>query len=242
MNTINKRFWEIDFLRGLAIISMIIFHIIYDLNYFNIFKIDIDNQFWTIFRVSIFGLFFLLVGVSLSLSYSKNTKFLKYLKRGLKIFFWGMIITLVTVIFMQKGYVLFGVLHFIGFSIILAYPFLRFSYLNLVFAIPIIAVGLYLFDLSFDFQWLLWLGFRPQYFQTVDYFPLLPYFGIILIGIFLGKKLYPNYERRLKLKDSSNKKPVKFFEFLGKKSLIIYLIHRPVIIGIILVVSFLKLF
>jgi uncharacterized membrane protein len=192
--------------------------------------------------VSIFGLFFLLVGISLSLSYSKNTKFLKYLKRGLKIFFWGMIITLTTVIFMQKGYVLFGALHFIGFSIILAYPFLRFSYLNLVFAIPIIAVGLYLFDLSFDFQWLLWLGFRPQYFQTVDYFPILPYFGIILIGIFLGKILYSNTVRTFKLKDSPSNPFVKFIGFLGKKSLLIYLFHQPVIIGIILVVSFLKLF
>ncbi|MFC1599711.1 heparan-alpha-glucosaminide N-acetyltransferase [Patescibacteria group bacterium] len=233
----NKRFWEIDFLRGLAIIAMIIFHVVFDLDYFSILKIDTNNLFWTIFRVSIFSLFFLLVGVSLSLSHSKNKKFLDYLKRGLKIFFWGMMITLTTVIFMQQGYVLFGVLHFIGFSIILAYPFLKFSYLNLIFAVPIILVGLYLFNFYFDFQWLLWLGLKPHHFQTVDYFPLLPYFGIILIGIFLGKKLYSNHNRMFKLKDSPKQPIMKFFEFLGKKSLFIYLLHQPIIIAVLLLIK-----
>ena len=235
MKALTKRFWEIDFLRGIAIISMIIFHIAFDLNYFRVFNFDIGNIYWTIFRKSIFVLFFLLVGISLSLSHSKNKQFLDYLKRGLKIFFWGLIITLVTVIFMQQGYVLFGVLHFIGLSIILVYPFLKFSYLNLIFEVPIISIGLYLFNFSFDFQWLLWLGFRPNHFQTVDYFPLLPYFGIILIGIFLGKKLYPNALRAFKLKDSPRQPIMRFVEFLGKKSLLIYLIHQPVIIGLIVI-------
>lgn len=238
MKTLNKRFWEVDFLRGIAIISMIIFHIAFDLNFLSISNIDIDNQFWTIFKISIFSLFFLLVGISLSLSYSRNNKkFQEYFKRGVKIFFWGMIITLATVIFMRNGYVLFGVLHFIGLSIILAYPFLKFSYLNLFFALIIMIAGLYLFNLSFDFQWLFWLGLRPHYFYTVDYFPVLPHFGTILIGIFLGKKLYPNYSRKVKLRDLSNKRMVKFIEYLGKKSLFIYLVHQPVIIAVLLLIK-----
>lgn len=231
----NKRFWEIDFLRGIAIILMICFHIAYDLEYFELLKLNIDSTPWTIFRISIFSLFFLLVGISLSISKERGKQFKDYFKRGLKVFFWGMIITLISYIFMRQGFVLFGVLHFIGLSIILAYPFLRFTYLNLLFAAPVIILGLYLFSTSFDFQWLLWIGLKPNGFYTVDYFPLLPYFGIILIGIFLGKKLYPNGTRAFKLKDSPSSVFVKFVDYLGKKSLLIYLIHQPVIIGVLLI-------
>ncbi len=239
MQTINKRFWEIDFLRGIAIILMICFHIAYDLKYFELLNFDINSTPWTIFRISIFSLFFLLVGISLSIGKERGKQFKNYFKRGLKVFFWGMIITLVSYIFMRQGFVFFGVLHFIGLSIILAYPFLRFTYLNLLFAVPIIVLGFYLFSISFDFQWLLWIGLKPNGFYTVDYFPLLPYFSIILIGIFLGKKLYPNTMRAFKLKDSPTSVFVKFIDFLGKKSLVIYLIHQPVIIGVLLGVKYL---
>jgi len=225
----NQRFWEIDFLRGIAIILMIIFHIAFDLEFFDIVNLNIDSLPWTIFRISIFSLFFLLVGISLNIGKSRGKHFKSYLTRGLKVFFWGLIITLVTYIFMKEGFVRFGVLHFIGLSIILSYPFLKLKYLNLLIAVPIAAVGLYLYSISFNFSWLLWMGLKPMGFYTVDYFPLLPYFGIILVGIFLGGILYPNGVRVFKLKES----PVKFIDYLGKKSLIIYLIHQPVIIGIL---------
>lgn len=235
----NKRFWEIDFLRGIAIILMICFHIAYDLKYFELLNFNIDSTTWTIFRISIFSLFFVLVGISLSISKSRGKQFKDFFIRGLKVFFWGLIITLVTYIFMRQGFVSFGVLHFIGLSIILAYPFLKFSYLNLLLAVPIIVFGLYLFSVSFNFEWLLWIGLKPSGFYTVDYFPLLPYFGIILIGIFLGKKLYPNAMRAFKQKESPSSAFVKFIDFLGKKSLLIYLLHQPVIIGILLGVKYL---
>lgn len=240
MQTINKRFWEIDFLRGIAIILMIIFHIAFDLEYFGLLNFNIESMPWTIFRISIFSLFFLLVGISLSISRLRGKQFKSYFARGLKVFFWGLIITLVTFIFMKQGFVLFGVLHFIGFSIILSYPFLKLKYLNLLLAVPIIVLGLYLFSISFNFSWLLWIGLKPHGFYTIDYFPLLPYFGIILIGIFLGGILYPKAMRAFKLKDSPKSTSVKFIDYLGKKSLLIYVIHQPVIIGIIIGLTFLR--
>jgi uncharacterized membrane protein len=146
-----------------------------------------------------------------------------------------MTITLFTYLFIKEAYVRFGVLHFIGISIIFAYPFLKFKLLNLGFALVVFLIGFYLSGLSFDFGWLLWFGFKPYGFYTVDYFPLFPYFGMILLGIFSGKILYKNGKRNFKIKNFSKYKPIRLIDLIGEKSLLIYLIHQPLILGILLI-------
>jgi len=136
MNTnLNKRFWEIDSLRCVAIVMMVTFHFIFDIYYFGIYSLDVHSGFlWWFARLTAF-IFIFLVGVSLSLSYSRTilkinyggqkNLFYKYLKRGLKIFGYGLIITAVTGIFIREGFIIFGILQLIGISIILEYPFLK---------------------------------------------------------------------------------------------------------------------
>lgn len=237
---IDKRFWEIDLLRGIAIIMMIIFHILYDLNYFDICKIDLNADFFLIFFYPFGAVFLLLVGISLTLSYSraqntltKKRLSLKFLMRGLKIFGYGLLITLATWLYLQEGFIIFGVLHCIGLSIILSYPFLRFRVTNLVLGLVFICTGLILKMLTFDFSWFVWLGFKPIQFYTVDYYPLLPWFGVVLIGIFLGNSLYQNNKRTFNLNDYSHLIFVRFFCFLGRHSLIIYLLHQPILVCLV---------
>ena len=234
------RFWEIDFLRGVAIIAMIVFHIFYDLNYFNIYNINLQSALILLVMYSIGAIFLSLVGVSLFLSYSRlrdnvseKQLQLKFVVRGLKIFGLGLVITLVTRIYLHDGFVIFGVLHCIGLSIILTYPFLQFKIKNLIIGILLVSVGIYLKTLTFDFGWLLWLGVRPSQFYTVDYFPILPWFGVVLIGVFIGSSLYPDYKRRFDLKDVSRFRFIRFFCFLGRHSLIIYCLHQPIIIAVL---------
>jgi uncharacterized membrane protein len=231
------RFWEIDLLRGIAVILMITFHVFFDLDYFNIFNINFRLIPIILLRYSIGITFLTLVGISLYLSYSKSLKVyskkqikLKFLLRGLKIFGLALIITFITWIYPHEGFIIFGVLHCIGLSIILSYPFLRFRILIFPIGILIIFLGIYLKTFSFDFNWLLWLGFTPFKFYTVDYFPLLPWFGVILIGMFIGNTLYKDYKRKFNLKDYSRLKSVRFFCYLGKHSLLIYFLHQPIII------------
>ena len=234
----KKRFWEIDFLRGIAIIMMIVFHLLYDLTYFGGCDLNLHSGFWLYFACATATIFIFLVGVSLTISFSISEKienlrqklYLKYLKRGLRIFSWGLIITLMTWIFLRDGFVLFGILHLIGISIILAYPFLKLHYWNLLLGIAVIALGIYLKNFTFNFPWLLWLGFMPDYFYTVDFFPIFPWFGVVLIGIFFGNLLYPDCTRKFKLYDLSNFKFTRLFCLLGRNSLLIYLIHQPILI------------
>lgn len=205
---------------------MVIFHIFFDLQYFGLIEINVNDLFWAIFRMSIFSLFFLLVGISLTLSYSKKRKFRYFLFRGIKIFLWGLMITIATLLFLNEGFIYFGVLHFIGVSIVLGYPFIKFKNLNLIFALIILIAGVFLYGYYFDFPWLLWLGLKPDMFYSLDYFPILPYFSIILFGIWLGNKFYTKHKRQFKLK----KRNIESVEYLGRHSLLIYLVHQPLII------------
>ena len=178
-----------------------------------------------------------MVGVSITLSHARDKKIktawelhLKYAYMGLKIFGWGLIITTMTYLFLQQGFILFGILHFIGIAIILAHPLVKYHYHNLLLGAATILAGMYLLEFSFDFPWLLWLGFTPRNFYTLDYFPLLPWLGIVMLGIYAGNMIYPNGARKFRIKDLSESAPIKLLSFLGRYSLIIYLIHQPILI------------
>jgi len=235
-----QRFWEIDLLRGIAIILMIIFHFFYDLNFYKIYKISLYTDFFLVYAYAVGSVFILLVGISLSLSHSRIKNKLskqqiikKFFIRGLKIFTLGLIISLATWLYLREGFIIFGVLHCIGLSIILAVPFLKLKKFNLILGIILVSFGIILKSFTFDFYWLMWLGFTPTTLYTVDYYPLLPWFGIVLIGIFVGNIFYKDYKRIISVRDLSKYKPIKFFSFLGRNSLIIYFLHQPILIAII---------
>ena len=150
-----------------------------------------------------------------------------------------MLITFITWLFLEEGIILFGILHFIGVSIILAYPFLRFRYINsLLIGVVIILIGLYLRNFTFDSPWMLWLGLRPHDFYTLDYFPVFPWLGVNLIGVSTGNFLYPSYTRKFNIQDVSSYLPVRLGCMFGKKSLFIYLVHQPVLIGLLYLLGF----
>ncbi|EKQ53913.1 MAG: putative membrane protein [Methanobacterium sp. Maddingley MBC34] len=249
MKDLNKRFWEIDVLRGLAILMMVTYHLIFDLSYFGVFPFNISSGIWWWFARLTAFIFLFLVGISLTLSYTraelteqkhekkslqeKKSLFPKYLKRGAKIFFLGLLITLTTWIFIPEDFIVFGVLHFIGIAIILEYPFLNKKYLNLVLGIIFIIAGFILAQFTVNYPWFLWLGLKPAAFITVDYFPLLPWLGVVSLGLFAGKTLYPDYERRFHLINLSQNLFTRMFSFLGQHSLLIYLLHQPLLIMIL---------
>lgn len=235
-NRKKDRFWEIDTLRGIAIIFMITFHVFFDLGYFGIFPSISENISLSLIGKIAFILFLFLSGVSLSLSRSKalsrwqKPAFSKYLKRGLYIFGYGLVITAVTKIYFEDGFIIFGILHLIGVSIIISYPLLRFIKLNVILGIAVLIAGFIISVLNLPFPWLLWIGLKPENFYTLDYFPIFPYYGLVLLGIAYGNYFYKSYKRRFTLPDLSRNYFIKFLEFMGRHSLFIYLLHQPVIV------------
>lgn len=230
-----ERFWEIDFTRGTALVMMLISNFVTDLQYFA--NYSNYSEFWFWFARIVAFIFIFLVGLSLNISYNRAKKegkanFSKFLKRGLFIFALGLLITVVTYLAIPQGYIRFGVLHLIGLSVILAYPFLKLKRkVSLVVGSALIALGFVLSVITFNTSLFLWLGFVPVNFTSVDYFPLLPWFGVILLGLYFGKALYERGERTFKLKFSlKSSNPICF---LGRNTLWIYLIHQPIFIAIL---------
>ena len=233
----KTRYAEIDIVRAIAIVMMITFHTLFLLNYFDIYDVNVVNGFWWWFARVTAGTFIFVAGISLTISYSRSQTFRRFLLRGIKIFCWGLAITLVTWLVMRESYVIFGILHFIGVSIVLGYFFVRFRLVNLVLGAVLIAGGILLMRDSFSFSWLLPLGLMPQDFKTADYFPLLPWFGIFLIGICAGNTFYPGGKRSFNPWPSATR-VTRPLTFMGKHSLLIYLGHQPVIIGILFATNY----
>jgi uncharacterized membrane protein len=233
----RHRFWEIDLLRTFAIVAMVTFHSLYLLDYFNIQTTGVPGPylgFWWWTSVAIATTFTICAGISVTITYSRGKSMSGFMLRGAQIFGWGVGITLLTYLIAPGEYVRFGILQFFGIAFILAPFFVKFRYINLAAGAALIAIGLYVWQhrIIFGFPWLLWL--MPYNFATFDYWPLLPWFGLFLLGMFLGKILYPQGNRRFHLSDFNN--PVASALTLpGRHPLVIYLAQWPAVIGILLI-------
>ena len=245
-----ERIWQIDAFRGISIVMMILFHTIYDISYFGNSGESLYPKFWWYFARVTASFFLIIVGISLTLSYNRVKDTLsiweirkKFIVRGLKIFVLGLIITLFTGVFLDKGMIVFGVLHCIGISIIVASPVITYRYLNLLTAIICIISGLYLSMFSFEFNELLWLGFRPRNLYSFDYVPLLPWFGLVALGLYIGNTVsFPTIEERLKKKKGYViPRAATALCFLGRHSLVIYFVHQPLLILLLLAIGIIKI-
>jgi uncharacterized membrane protein len=240
----SQRFIEIDMLRGLAIILMIFGHLLWDLDYFGL--LPMNDGIYDIIKIIVQPMFFLLVGISLVLSRKKIEKIGKnfekkfdigLINRGLKILGLGIIFTILTLLFIPDRPIFFGVLHCIGVSIILSAPFLKYRRYNLLFVILILFASQVVAGYTMENPTIFHLAFGIHQanvgIHTIDYFPLLPWFGVCLLGIIIGDRLYSGNERKFKIPDLSKYRPIKVFQWCGQHSLIIYLLHQPIIAGAI---------
>jgi len=229
----HKRFWEIDLVRTVALLGLLTFHTLELLHYFGLYPTLLRTGIWFWIRVANAGLFIFPAGVALTIAYFRGKTMSGFMLRGLKIFGLGMVLTLLSWLVIPEEYVRFGILHFFGIVFILAPFFLRFRYINLILGAALMALGLYLLAnwICVDFPWLLWLV--PYNFRTLDYWPLVPWFGLFLLGMFAGKMLYPDGNRGFNIPEISN--PVaSAVMLLGRHPLLVYIVHLPILVGILL--------
>lgn len=231
-------------MRGIGVVLMIFYHFIYDLAYFGVYSGEMYSDPWQAFARGIGSIFLVVMGISLTLKYNRlapalgqRELFQKYLVRGAKVLGWGLVVSVATYFVIGHGFVVFGILHLLGLSTILAFPFLRSRWASLAAGLVVIGVGLYTNSLLSTDPWLLWLGVSEIGRFTVDWWPVFPWASLALVGAFMGFTLWPGGERRFKLPDLSQTAPVRGLTMLGRHSLLIYLIHQPILLGILIVVG-----
>ena len=247
--SIHPHLIEVDLVRGVAVALMVIFHLSYDLEVFAKLSLDLPTWYWRWMPELIAIPFFLVVGVSLWLSLKQHGITLFYsvvVKKGLKLSLIAIGITLSTALVMPPKYTIyFGVIHCIAVCMLLSNPFLRNRRYNFILGLLFIAIGIIIFHFSFSFPWLLWLGLRPENGKLGgDWYPLLPWFGVVLFGINMGEKLYPPRQAPQPLLSIiwTRSKIISGLSFLGRHSLLTYLIHQPLLVGMIHILIQFQLF
>ncbi|MBQ9149231.1 MAG: DUF1624 domain-containing protein [Oscillospiraceae bacterium] len=234
----KKRVWELDALRGICILGMVVVHFVYDL--VDLYRV-VEWEYPALFSfVKDWGgvLFLLISGICATLG-SRSVR------RGLIVMACGLVVSAVTVgmyllDMAGKGIIIyFGVLHCLGACMILWFVLKHLPTWALgLGGAAMVAVGLWLRHQVFSFSYLIWMGFMYPGFSSSDYFPLLPYLGFFLIGAFLGRTLYKNKETLLPKVNEQN--PVlRFFLACGKHSLLIYMLHQPILSLLVQVIALL---
>jgi len=216
-NTPPDRFVFLDLLRGFAVFLMIIFHLGYDLSHFNFYHIDFfRDPIWYYFPRVIVLLFMISVGISLNLVHYPTIRWKSFGKRQFKIFIFAIIISITTYFIFPKNWIYFGTLHSIFICSIFALPFIGRKKASI--AMTLVILILYLLNIQVP-----WIKLTKN---SLDYIPPFPWIGFVTLGIVL--QFYNIHKIQIK-----TNLLVKYLVYLGKNSLIIYIIHQPILFSFI---------
>lgn len=237
------RFGELDALRGLAVILMVVFHAAYDAQFLGLWEGNVWEGGWLVLaRITQF-LFIGMAGVTMSLAYRRSearggASILKSLRHSAMLLGWGMVITLITWVLFKEQAVKFGVLHFYAVAGILALPLVRLGVWNGLIGVGVLALSFFVKDLTVGSPWLFPFGLTNPGFQSLDYFPLLPWFGLFLLGLAVSPILYEPERRRfgaclISRGQGASLRSALSLKKIGRYSLAIYLLHQPILFGIL---------
>jgi len=227
----TRRIPGIDGLRGGAILAMIAYHFAFDLNWFGVFRADFNNDMlWLTLRASIVSAFLLLVGVSLALAQRAGISAHRYWRRIALIVFCALLVTAASYFVFPQTFITFGILHCIAASSLLAWPLVRYPLVALFTGLAVVFIGLQVRLALFDTPWLNWVGLMTHKPPTEDYVPLLPWLGVVLIGVAAGGWLIGNDAHALR--PLSRCSPP-WLNWIGRHSLLIYMVHQPVLLGML---------
>lgn len=255
----TKRFFEIDFIKGIATILMIIFHFFFLMYFMEIEKFNIDNGVLTFFARAAHSIFILMVGVNLAISYkimkdkykdvyeNKRKDFMnmytgKIFKRAMYLLLFGFIMTLLSYLGFGELFIRFGIFQFIGVAILLSLLVTPYKYNSLIttgivillyIMINISKVTDYLGKSCTNMPLVCFIsGLYNVRYTSLDYFPIIPFFGLVTLGIFLGQTFYTAKDRTY-LSESENESfdkisknyIVEKISCVGSNSFKIYFIH-----------------
>ena len=227
--TDKPRILALDIARTLALVCMAIFHFTFDLEMFAYLPWGTTTVgFWHYFPRIVAGSFLFLAGVSLYLAHGQGIRWRAFVKRFAVIAGAAVVVTVGSSYFNPQGTILFGILHCIAASSMIGLLFLRLPMaITLVIAAAAFALPWYVQHPSFNATGLLWLGLSTEKPWMMDYVPILPWIAPFLAGLALAKRVGGRWPK------VTPSRRVRILAFPGQHSLIVYLIHQPILIGLI---------
>lgn len=236
-NIQSNRIYLIDYARGFAIIAMAIFHFTWDLEFFGFVERGLTTTFeWKTFARCIASSFLFLAGMSLILGHDPNIRAKSFINRLIWLVGAAAIISAATYYAMPGAPIFFGILHSIAAASVIGLFLRKLPAIILVLlAIFVFLAPFYLRSEFFDAPLLWWVGLNANIPRSNDYVPLLPWLAPFMIGMACAK-----YFRAKGLFEQlrNNQTPPsnifsKALSFLGRHSLATYLLHQPILLGVV---------
>lgn len=228
----SGRLPHLDIARTAALVGMAIYHFFYDLELFGFLPGGtLQAGYWREFALLIAGIFLFLSGVSLFLAHHDGIRWRAFGRRVVVLAAASAAISLVTYLAIPDRFIHFGILHSITVASLLGLPFLFLP------SGVVIAAGTAVFlipqvfrDDFFNSGWLLWTGLSTERRPSMDFEPVFPWFGVFLFGI-AAAKLFAVFGGFRALSAQRTSRAVELLSWPGRNSLAIYLLHQPVMIG-----------
>ena len=242
----TERYDSIDTLRGIAIVWMTIFHFSFDLNHFGWIRQDFyRDPVWTVQRTAIVSLFLFCAGLGQAVAVAQGQTWARFWRRWAQIAGCAVLVTIGSYFMFPKSYIYFGVLHGIAVMLIVVRATAgwgRWLWLAGAIAIASKWVGAWaiaqwpVLDFLNDRTWN-WIGAISRLPITEDYVPLVPWMGVMWWGMAAGQWLLSSRRGLVAMGMPETTAPL---SWMGRWSLSWYMVHQPVLIGLLTAVQTLR--
>jgi uncharacterized membrane protein len=233
----SHRFDRLDALRGFAMAWMAAFHFSFDLNFYRLLQPPQNfygDPFWTLQRTAIVSLFLLCAGLSQALAHEAGQSARRFWRRWAQIAGCALLVSAGSWFMFPRSWISFGVLHGMALMLILARglaPLGRGLWPLALVALVALLLPRVVQHPVFDNRWLNWTGLVTHKPVTEDYVPVLPWLGVMLLGLAAGQWLLAH---RRALLGGPLPRVLAPLALLGRWPLSFYMLHQPVLIGLIL--------
>jgi uncharacterized membrane protein len=225
---------SVDCARGLALIGMVVYHLTWDLADFRLVSPLLPfTPGMRLLSHAVASVFLALVGVSLALAHRKGFNRRAFRRRLIIVSGAAALVTAGSVVFAPGEGIFFGILHCIAGASLIAAPFIAApAWASLAAGVAAIVAPFLVHSTLFDPPWLLWLGLGEALPNTLDWRPLLPWAGVVFLGLAAARM--PGAMRKLTNPERwrAASSAARATCFAGRHSLPIYLVHQPILIGL----------
>ena len=240
---LTPRFTALDALRGVAIVWMTVYHFCFDLNHFGYLRQDFyADPFWTWQRTAIVSLFLFTAGVGQAIAVEQGQSWRRFWRRWLLVAGAALLVSVGSYVMYPKSFIYFGVLH--GMAVMLLIVRLTAGWGAWLWLLGAMAIAINLIAASAHAYWpgieflnqshFNWLGLISRKPVTEDYVPLIPWLGVMWWGMAAGRWTLRRQTHWFALNTGAVGRPL---AWLGRWSLSYYLLHQPVLIGLLMAVS-----